>query len=599
MALLRMGEARLSLSGPLAVGGPAFLLIDGEITERAPFERALARKGRINLGTEMEVLIDAIDVTGPEILAEADGAFALAAWWPHRERLILARDRFGARPLYFSQVPGGLAFGSEIKALLAHPEVPRRLDLRGLDQVFTFWSTLAPRTIMEHVEEIPPGYYLEATPEGLSLRRYCNLLVAPRNLASNTEEAAGRLLREIEGSVKRRLRGNKAVGAYVSGGLDSTIIACLAEREVRDVLATFSVSFTHPVYDESLEQRRVARRLRSNHMSLSCTQADIAGVFPEVIRHVETPLVRTAPAPLFLLARLASQSGVRAVLTGEGADELFGGYDLFKEVKVRRFCAALPGSRLRPLLFKRLYHYMPALQALPADMLAAFYRARPEDLLDPLFSHRPRWSVTSGLKRLYHPDVRSELGRYDPIEDLREKLPSGFDCWDPFFRAQYLETLILLPALLAVQGDRVATANGIMLRTPFLDRRVVELATTLPVHMKMRGLKEKYLLRRATKSVVPDDLRQRVKQPYRAPESACFLSSEGEGDRQAWVEDVLSEERLRRDGVFEPSSVAALIRKIEQGAAPSARDDMAVVAVLSTGLVMEQLSTSSGGGCDA
>ncbi|MFW5878490.1 MAG: asparagine synthase (glutamine-hydrolyzing) [Myxococcota bacterium] len=593
MALSRAGQPTLAARGPLAAGGAAFLILDGEITDRSPCERALARKGRISLGTDAEILLDALEAGGVDLLAELDGAFAFAAWWPSQQRLLLARDRFGAKPLYFTYTPVGLYFASEMKALLAAPDVSRRLDPKGLDQVLTFWSTIAPRTILEGIEELPPAHFLEARGSSRVMRRYWRLELGGPTIPKETEGAATWLYKELDASVRRRLRPPGPVGSYVSGGLDSTLVTCLAAGLLHAPISTFSVSFSHAAYDESLEQRRVVKYVHSNHSSLPCSPEDVGRIFPELMRHVETPLIRTAPAPLLLLARQARRAGVRAVLTGEGADELLGGYDLFKEVKVRSFCAAQPGSNLRPNLFKRLYPYLPAIQAMPAPMLASFYGARPEDLEDPFFSHRPRWSVTSSLKRLYHPDLRCSLAGYDPVEELAATIPADFYRWSPFCRAQYLEAAVLLPSLLALQGDRVAMASGLATRTPFLDKRVVDVAMALPVSLKMRGLREKYLLRRADRSFVPDELRARPKQPYRAPQASCF-PLETRDEELAWVSEMLSEQRVQRDGIFNPKAVSTLAAKLRSGAELSARDDMAVVAVLSTGLVFDQLVTSFG-----
>ena len=227
-----------------------------------------------------------------------------------------------------------------------------------------------------------------------------------------------------------------------------------------------------------------------------------------------------SPAPLYSLARTASRH-VRVVLSGEGADEMLGGYDLFKEAKIRRFWAARPDSRLRPLLLRRLYPYLPQLRSQSPEYLKAFFGMRPEDCGNPLFSHLPRFTLTARLKAFLSPDVKTALADYDAFAELRASLPADYGRWDGFAQAQYLETAGLLgDYILSSQGDRVAMAHAVEGRFPFLDHRVVEFSARLPPGLKMKGLREKYLLKRAFAGAVPPSVLRRPKQPYRAIEIA-------------------------------------------------------------------------------
>src|SRR5439155_18760990 len=190
-------------------------------------------------------------------------------------------------------------------------------------------------------------------------------------------------------------------GAYLSGGLDSTVLTTLIGLWTDAPLKTFSVSFDEPEFDESTYQQQVARALGTEHCEVRCSSREIGQLFPDVVWHAEAPILRTAPAPLFLLSKLVREQGYKVVVTGEGADELFGGYDVFKEAKIRRFWATRPDSRVRPLLLKRLYPYLPQLQSQSLEYLKAFFGVRPEDMASPFFSHLPRWQSTSRLKRLF------------------------------------------------------------------------------------------------------------------------------------------------------------------------------------------------------
>ena len=370
--------------------------------------------------------------------------------------------------------------------------------------------------------------------------------------------AAARLAEELrwllEDAIRLRLRADVPVGAYLSGGLDSSITAALARKISGHQLQTFSVTFAEDEFDERDYQQQVARFLGVRHQSLDCSGSAIADVFPEVIRHTEKPVLRTAPAPLYLLSQLVQSSGFKVVLTGEGADELLGGYDLFKEAKVRRFAARCPDSKMRAAVFRMLYPYLPAMQSQSAAMQEAFFHVQPETLADPLFSHLPRWQLTGQLRRLFSPDFLPPEPGQVLYEDVLQSLPAAYAEWSPFCQAQYLETTILMPGyLLSSQGDRMAMAHSVEGRYPLLDHRLAEFAAGLPVRLKMKGLREKHLLKRATGDLVPAAITDRTKQPYRAPDAQSFFNVDWQQPRAEYVEPLLAEDRLRSDGVFNPT----------------------------------------------
>jgi asparagine synthase (glutamine-hydrolysing) len=292
---------------------------------------------------------------------------------------------------------------------------------------------------------------------------------------------------------------------------------------------------------------------------------------------------------MYLLAELVRREGYKVVLTGEGADEMLGGYDIFKEAKVRRFLAARPESAFRARLLAKLYPYLPRLQAQSLAYRKAFFHVRPEDLASPWFSHLPRWELTARLKQFFSRELRSELAGRDACADALAVLPAAFEGWDFFSRAQYLETTLLLPGyILSSQGDRMAMAHAVEGRFPFLDYRVVEYAASLPWRMKMKGLDEKHILKRAAVGLVPPAVLARSKQPYRAPDAACFLPPSGPAPE--YVETLLSPRRIGQDGLFDPQAVAHLVAKFRRGEAIGVKDNMALVGILSTELVLEQFT---------
>ncbi|MFV2066358.1 MAG: asparagine synthase (glutamine-hydrolyzing) [Pirellulales bacterium] len=591
-----LAHARLSIIDlengrqPMQVG-PLTITFNGEIFNYIELREALTARGhRFRTQSDTEVILHSYQEYGPECVQQFNGQWAFAIWDRERQSLFLSRDRFGIRPLFYTHSRDKFLFASEIKSLFVHREVSRELDPRGLSQLFTFWSTLAPTTVFRDVHELPPGHNLFLR-EGDIGRATCywHLDYAPPTESEPADAWARRLRWLLEDATRLRLRADVPVGAYLSGGLDSSITAALARQISGDRLQTFSLTFRDSEFDESGYQRQVADMLGVQHHGVDCTPGAIAACFPDLIWHTEKPVLRTAPAPLYLLSRRVHQAGLKVVLTGEGSDELLGGYDLFKEAKVRRFMARLPRSDLRAALLSRLYPYLPAMQAQSASMRRAFFQARPETLASPFFSHLPRWQMTRQLHRLFAPDFLPPSFDDEPYAVLRASLPDGFTDWSPFCQAQYLETTILMPGyILSSQGDRAAMAHSVESRYPFLDHRLAEFAAGIPPRLKMKGLNEKYLLKQATADLVPSSVTTRTKQPYRAPDAKSFFSDDWQTTRADYVDELLSEQRLRADGVFHPAAVAHLLEKVRRGQAVGMRDNMAVVGLLSTQLLIEQ-----------
>jgi len=395
----------------------------------------------------------------------------------------------------------------------------------------------------------------------------------------NEQEIAEELLHLLQDATRIRLRSDVPVGAYLSGGIDSTVTTALVRKLASNRLRSFSITFEDTEFDESSYQQEASSFLGTQHSNVSCSHADIARVFPRVIQHTEQPVLRTAPVPMFLLSQLVRESGFKVVLTGEGADEVLGGYDIFKEAKIRRFWARNLESRWRPLLLKRLYPYLQDFQRQPTASLKNFFRVTAEDLASPFFSHLPRWALTARLKLLFSADFRSEIGEYDAIGELEDALPPDFRSWPHFTQGEYLEANYFLSGyLLSSQGDRMAMAHSVEGRYPFLDYRVLEFAAKLPVNLKMKVLNEKYLLRRACEGLVPPSILHRPKQPYRAPDARCFFDAAA----PAYVRELLSPCAIEKNGIFDATAVSALVNKFRAGRASSVKDDMALVGVLST-----------------
>jgi asparagine synthase (glutamine-hydrolysing) len=589
---IALAHARLSIidvatgQQPMqSLDGDIHITFNGEIFNYIELRRDLIERGhRFRTESDTEVILELYRARGLDFVEDLNGDFALGLWDGARRRLVLARDRMGVRPLHYLQASSGLFFASEVKSLLAVPGIEAKLDPIALDQIFTTWAPIAPRTPFLGIEELPPGHMLVAEPSGTRVRQYWSLRFpdASEDRPVGTQEEA-RLAEELrallEDATEIRLRSDVPVGSYLSGGLDSSIVAALARRRVRKQLRTFSVRFESAEFDETREQEEMAAALGTDHSAILCRTRDISQVFPDVVRSAERPILRTAPAPLFLLARLVRDKGYKVVLTGEGADEVFAGYDIFKEVKVRHFCHRVPGSAFRPLLLQRLYPYLPGMRGQPQKYLESFFGR--DDITDPLASHMPRFRTTAGAKAMLSQDMLDACRGYDPLAELRDGLPADFRRWHPVSQAQYLETRHLLPGyILASQGDRMAMAHGVEGRFPFLDHRVVECAAALPPSLKLKALREKHILRESMKGIVPDSIRARTKQPYRAPDSESFLAP----DAPRYVSDQLSRDAIRRSGYFDPEAVSKLVAKCQAGRFVGFRQNMAFVGVLSTQL---------------
>ncbi len=336
-------------------------VFNGEIFNYVELRAELERAGhRFYTRSDTEVIVHLYDRYGDRFVEHLNGQFAIALWDGERRRLLLARDRVGIRPLYHATRRGRLWFGSEIKTLLAALPECASLDPAGLVQTFTFWGPADPQTLFDGVESLPPGHVLTLEADGRrTLRRWWDWDFASAAAPHTSIDAAAEELRALLlDAVRLQLRADVPVGAYLSGGLDSAAIAALIRGYSDTPLRTFSIAFAEREFDEGPEQQVMVRHLGTEHTTLTLGAADIGAVFPELIRHTEAPVLRTAPAPLMLLARAVRAAGYKVVLTGEGADEVFAGYDLFKEAKVRRFWARQPGSTFRPLLLGRLYGYL-------------------------------------------------------------------------------------------------------------------------------------------------------------------------------------------------------------------------------------------------
>lgn len=600
---LAMVNTRLSIvdleGGDQPIGnedGRYWVVHNGEIYNHPELRQELEGLGhRFSTHCDTEVLVHAYEQWGPDCLHRLNGAFAFALWDRETGRLFLARDRLGIRPLFIAEVQGTLLFASEGKALLRHPAVERQLDPVGLLETFSLWATAPDCSAFRGVRELAPGSYVVVGPDGIECERvYWDVHFERSHEFEGRSESdlADELLALLEDATRLRLRADVPVSAYLSGGLDSSAIAAMIRRTTDVPRRFFAVRFDDARFDEGEFQERMARELHTDLTSISVGGNDIAEAFPEVIRLSEKPMFRTAPAPMLLLSRMVHEAGFKVVLTGEGADEVFAGYNIFREAKVRRFWARHPESEMRPLLLRRLYPYLARDLGRTGAFLKRFFARGMMDVDDPLYSHRLRFENGRRVAGLLHPELlEAAHGGGSPETRLVGRLPSEFAAFGPLGKAQYLELHTFMQGyLLHSQGDRMLMGNSVEGRFPFLDHRLSEFAARVPERLRMRALEEKYLLRRAAAPLLPRDIMRRSKRPYRAPILGAFIGSHN----PEYVDELLSERHLRTTGLFEPRAVRLLVQKcrkrVEQGVSES--DEMALVGVLSTLLLHHSLVAS-------
>jgi asparagine synthase (glutamine-hydrolysing) len=593
-----LGNARLSIidveGGQQPISNEdktIWVVFNGEIFNYIELKAELERKGHVfATNCDTEVIAHAYEEYGAGCLERFNGQFAVAIWNEREQTLLLARDRLGVRPLFYTEREGRLIFASEIKAIFVVPEVPRSIDAVALDETFTYWSPQPPLTVFAGIQQLPPGHLLVVRNGKCGIRRYWDLVasfgaVASAPAGASIDDYAEEFRELLTDAVRIRLRADVPVGAYLSGGLDSSAIAAVVRNLGVTRLDTFSIAFSDPQFDESEHQRRMAKFLGTEHQVVQATHADIGRVFPDVVWHTEAPLLRTAPAPMFLLSKLVHDRNYKVVLTGEGADEFLGGYDIFKETMVRRFWARSPESTWRASLLRRLYAYIGGLAAASDAYLRAFFGQGLIETGREDYSHMIRWRNTRRAARFFSRDFLAAIER-DRKATGREALTFEGELTG-LAQAQCNEiSTFLSPYLLSSQGDRVAMAHAVEGRFPFLDVRVVEFCNRLPPTMKLRGLRDKRLLRRVAADWLPPEILQRGKRPYRAPIHRSFFN----GSSEEWVREAVSPDEVKRAGVFSPAAVAQLVQRLDRGQPLGETDDMALVGILSTQLLGKQFT---------
>ncbi|HEX7479263.1 MAG TPA: asparagine synthase (glutamine-hydrolyzing) [Polyangiales bacterium] len=589
-----LGHVRLSIVDvaaghqPFAIGDHC-ISYNGEVFNHIELRAELEALGeQFTTRSDTELLLRALMRWGIDALARCNGQFAFVWWDGARKRLIAARDRYGVRPLFFCSHQGAVYFVSELKALDIVPGLRRQLDPENVLELGLFWNNLGERTPYRGVRTLEPGTCLVFGANGgePERRRYHQLgYLPPGDLPASFDEAKAMLRDKLSRAVSLRLRSDVPVGNYLSGGIDSSVITLLTDRLRSDTYRTFSIAFRDPAFDESGFQAQLNQRLHARSFTLTIDDADIERHFEAAVYHAERPLFRTAPVPLWLLARQVRDSGIRVVLTGEAADEILWGYDSYKELKLLQFWAKHPDSKLRPQLLRTLYphlaHYRDPKQF---GLMRMFYEGFLSSYDNALLGLNLRVHNNRILAAYLRHEHKVAIDDQWLASRLQEILPAARSEWTMLQRNQFLEMRTLLDGyLLSSQGDRMSLAHGIEGRYPFLDHELVEWAFHLPDRYKLPLLSQKHLLREAFRGELPESIIDRPKQPYQAPDLKAFFP---QGRLSAFASEHLSASAVERVGLFEPRMVQRFVDKWRTGvpAQVGYRDNMLLCFLLSTQL---------------
>ena len=549
--LVSLGAVRLRIidleSGDQPItsnDGDTTIVFNGEIYNHVELRAELASRGhRFRTRSDTEVLLEAFREWDVECFSRLRGMFAVALWSESRKRLVLARDRLGIKPVYYYRLGADLLFGSELKAILVHPEVPRKLNLTGLGHFLSLNYVPCPNTLVAGIDKVPPGQWMEWIDGRVTTEAYWQLRLEPQHhwTLESAKEALDDSLRQ---SVKEHLISDVPLGVWASGGLDSSTLLHYASEQSSTQLKTFSVSFQGHGFDESRYFREVARVYNTDHCELDLNATlDLAGAIENAAYYSDEPTADAGAVPLWFLSK-ATKEHVTVVLSGEGADELFGGYLTYR--------ADLIAQRLRliPAPLRRIATRALNLWPVSNDKISLEYKVKrmmAGSLLPPDEAHL-YWNGTfSSAEKSAIYRARSTFNEL--YETGQGSTLRGIDRYLWFDQRYFLTDNILMKC------DRMSMAHALELRPGFLDHRIVELAASLPNHLKIRGSNQKYVLRELMRGKLPSSVLKRRKEGFDIPVHYWLR-----GPLRELLLDTLNDDAVARSQVFSPQGVQQLIK---------------------------------------
>jgi asparagine synthase (glutamine-hydrolysing) len=550
---LEMGQQPISNED-----GSVWVIYNGEIYNYRELRAELETKGHIfKTHSDTEVIVHAYEEYGYDCVQRFNGMFAIAIWERAAHRLVLIRDRLGVKPLFYWVAGSNLVFGSELKAVIAHTKVPRQLDINSLDNFLSLEYIPGPRTIFSDIKKLPPGHLLVFEETTIKLRQYWDLPYRP--FEAGEDACAEELSELIRESVRIRMVSDVPLGAFLSGGIDSSSIVAYMSQMSSNPVQTFSIGFEDDTYNELADAQVVADHFGAQHRT-QVLNSDITDLAEKLVYHLDEPMADFSIFPTFLVSQLASRS-VKVVLSGDGGDELFAGYDTYIAESLSRYYHWLP-RRVRQNALPSLMNRIPP-QPAKKGLLNKTKRMVEGGALESSL-HHVRWMIflsTLEKEKLYHSDLRGRLNGYS-TNSIFEGYFSQAALFDPLAQQQYVDIKTYLPDDILAKVDRMSMAASIEARVPLLDYRIAEFALNLPPEMKLHRSRTKVILRRAMQKLLPEVSLTKPKQGFSIPMKHWLRSS-----LRPMLQDLLSDECVRQRGYFIPHTVSGWVQEHLDGRA--------------------------------
>jgi asparagine synthase (glutamine-hydrolysing) len=535
-----------------------WLVFNGEIYNHQELRSYLESKGHLfRSSSDSEVIVHAYEEFGDECVDQFNGMFAFAIWDRLKRRLLLVRDRLGIKPLYYAILNDQLLFGSELKAVIAHPDAPREIDIEALDLFLSLEYIPAPKTIISGIRKLPPGHRLVYQDGQAHVERYWN--IHEKEIDCSESDCVEQLAELIQDSVQKRLMSDVPIGAFLSGGIDSSTVVAFMKSGGADPIRAFSIGFEDDTYNELAYARMSAGHFGAIHHT-EILQPDIVDLAQKLVGHLDEPLADFSIFPTYLVSELASRY-VKVVLSGDGGDEVFAGYDTYVAERFDTIYSNLP-SRLRQNTLPRIMSLIPP-QPAKKGLINKTKRFVEGAALDSNLQHS-RWMLflnSTDRGSLYQPWLKAELNGYSATTLLQNQFDKAASL-DPLTQQQYVDIKTYLADNILTKVDRMSMAVSLEARVPLLDHRIVEFALNLPNSLKLNRLKTKVALRKVAANRVPAEILNKPKQGFSIP-----LKHWLNGPLKPMMTDLLSTETIRARGYFEPQTVTRWIQEHLDGRA--------------------------------
>ena len=531
--------------------GSLWIVCNGEIYNHLELRQELEARGHhFRTGCDVEVLLHLYEEMGPDCVNRVNGMFAFAIWDRNAESLFLARDRLGKKPLYYRDTPAQFLFGSELKALLQHPNCPRELDRRNLSRYLAYEYVPSPHCILKGIWKLPAGHWLLRKDGQSRVERYWDLRFPGAGPRGNEAELAEELHARLKQAVRLRLISDVPLGVFLSGGIDSSsVVTMMAELMPVAQIKTFAIGFEEKSFDESGHARRVAQFFGTDHHEEILNARALLDIMPEVVAFLDEPFADASVIPTYLLSRF-TRKHVTVALGGDGGDEIFAGYPTFTAERAARF------YKVPKFLHERVIQ--PLADRLPVshDNFSLDFKVKrflrgagyPSGIRNQVWLG----SFTPGEQRALLEGDDSQVDRYEDILEAEARCPSS----DPGERLIYQYCKFYLPEDILVKVDRASMACSLEARAPFLDYTFVEFVNSIPFNLKLKGGQTKFILKKAMRGKLPPDILERSKKGFGIPLAKWFR-----GELRDLLLDSLAESRLKQQGIFRAGEVARLVKE--------------------------------------